>query len=171
VDVHVTKEAAFRDACQAGHVDVVWELLSLQGGRKVDVHLNNNRALVSVCRLYGMSGGQYRRETLAVLLNAGLDRLPSRALYDEHCKDIMGPFYCWVNHLSNRPRATALLRHRRAHWAHVDAGVLRGCCMRGRSLELQLRLVLGRLALSSTSVQDILQVCAVTQHDDYANVV
>ena len=82
-----------------------------------------------------------------MFLTAGPDRLPPRALYDEHCKDITGPFYCWVNHLSNRPRAAALLRHRRAHWAHVDAGVLRGCCMRGHPLELQRRLVLGRLCV------------------------
>ena len=36
VDVHAGKEAAFKEACRAGHVDVLRQLLALEGTRMID---------------------------------------------------------------------------------------------------------------------------------------
>jgi len=176
IDVSKDDYAAFRAACSSLHLDIVRDLLRLDGHRRVDVNAAGSEAL-RTASIYdtlddeqsGINMSQRRARLLPLLLTSGADRLPPKDIFDECCT-FLGPFAFWANQLDNRPRAAALLQHRRAHYAHVDAKVLRGCCAQGRPLELQRRLVLGRLAAPPGLVDGLLEVCLEFGHTDCATI-
>ena len=113
-------------------------------------------------------GNDARRSMFPILLTLGAEWLPSKEDFERYCQG-MGTIEYWTRRLENRARAAALLKHRRSHEAHSDARRLLRCCVEGLPLELQRRLVLGRLPVTDDRLNELKALALSRGHSDCAD--
>jgi len=175
IDASAYHGRALVSACQAGHHEVVRQLLSLEGERRIDPTALDCRALRRTCTVLERGAS---RAVVRLLMTAGYDRLAPREVYDE-CHELSSrsggnngdavklPDYdYWLGRIENRPKAGVLLNFRRAQEAHRDFQLLALSCAEGRPLELQRRLVLGKLAGTGAWLEPLLCLARAGRHGE-----